>query len=125
MNPMGWMVEILLHFNTIVFRIKWKNNPPPKNEAYRPTSIEHSANILSHGVCVLFMTLLNSMMFTYLISKIFILALGSSNYMVLLLFDFVSIYTKAIFCCLGLWLCTCRTFFCLYMFSYDCIFGKK
>jgi len=33
--------------------IKWKNNPPPKNEAYRPTSIEHSANILSHGLWVL------------------------------------------------------------------------
>ena len=32
------------------FRIHWKNNPPAKGEAYKPTSIEHSANILSHGV---------------------------------------------------------------------------
>ena len=31
-------------------RIQWKNDPPPKNQAYRPTQIEHLANIITHGV---------------------------------------------------------------------------
>ena len=31
-------------------RIQWRNDPPPKNQPYRPTYIEHVANVLTHGV---------------------------------------------------------------------------
>ena len=45
-------------------RIHWKNDPPAKNEQYKPTSIEHKANILTHGVSlfdyVLFYTLMHA-----------------------------------------------------------------
>ena len=34
----------------IYFRIHWKNDPPAKGEQYKPTAIEHKANILTHGV---------------------------------------------------------------------------
>jgi len=33
-------------------RSAWKNNRPPRNEAYVPTYKEHLANILTHGVLV-------------------------------------------------------------------------
>lgn len=32
--------------------LKWKNDVAPKNEAYKPTYIEHVANIFTHGVSI-------------------------------------------------------------------------
>ncbi|XP_071504870.1 monocyte to macrophage differentiation factor-like [Diadema antillarum] len=32
--------------------IRWKNNPAKPNEAYVPTNIEHMANCLTHGICI-------------------------------------------------------------------------
>lgn len=34
------------------YSLKWKNCVAEKNEAYKPTYIEHVANIITHGVCV-------------------------------------------------------------------------
>ncbi len=36
-----------------IFRIHWKNEPAPKNQPYKPTPIEHSANIITHGFWVI------------------------------------------------------------------------
>ncbi|XP_041473310.1 monocyte to macrophage differentiation factor 2-like isoform X2 [Lytechinus variegatus] len=33
--------------------IKWKNNPAKPHEAYVPTNIEHIANIITHGLCII------------------------------------------------------------------------
>nr|ACO10648.1 Monocyte to macrophage differentiation factor 2 [Caligus rogercresseyi] len=33
-------------------RIKWKNEVPPDNRAYSPTSVEHIANIVTHGFVI-------------------------------------------------------------------------
>jgi len=38
---------------TYLKQIHWKNDPPAKNEQYKPTSIEHKANILTHGLWVI------------------------------------------------------------------------
>ena len=32
------------------FRIKWKNDPSDGSSAYKPTNVEHLANIMTHGV---------------------------------------------------------------------------
>lgn len=34
-------------------KVKWKNERPKKNEAYRPTRVEHCANIFTHGLWVM------------------------------------------------------------------------
>lgn len=36
----------------IFFSVKWKNPVARKDEAYKPTQIEHVANIITHGVTV-------------------------------------------------------------------------
>ena len=37
----------------LCYRIHWRNDPPPKNQPYRPTYIEHIANVLTHGLWVI------------------------------------------------------------------------
>jgi hypothetical protein len=37
---------------TLNSSLKWKNSVAGKNEAYKPTYIEHIANIITHGVSV-------------------------------------------------------------------------
>ena len=51
----------------IIFRNIWKNPPAKPNAAYVPTTLEHLANILTHGVCKLnFTTLFAVIVLLYL-----------------------------------------------------------
>lgn len=40
------------NINKYLKQIHWKNDPPAKGEQYKPTAIEHKANILTHGLWV-------------------------------------------------------------------------
>ena len=43
------LVNLLLIWYVLFDRIKWKNERGRGGEAYKPTDVEHLANIVTHG----------------------------------------------------------------------------